>query len=92
MASTTDAFRPFREFESIAEGYRACEIEGAASLPFVVRGGDNTWASLAAIRKQLSFEASVKRYAGQGETVYMTGRDTIARFDDGTMVAQRQRF
>lgn len=92
MASPTDAFRPFREFDTLEEGFRACALEGAESLPFVVRGGDKTWASLAAIRKQLSFEASVKGYAGQGETVYMTGRDTIARFDDSTMVAQRQRF
>lgn len=94
MASPTDAFRPFREFDTLEEGFRACALEGAESLPFVVRGGDKTWASLAAIRKQLSFEASVKGYAvnGVGETVYMSGRDTLTNFDDGTMVAQRQRF
>jgi len=78
----------FREFPSITEGFSACELEGTESLPFIVRGGEEgTWASLASIRKQLGRESSVKGYSvtGKGETIYMSGQDTMTCFDDETM-------
>ena len=79
MASSTSNFLPFREFATIAQGYEACELEGAESLPFIVRAsslakigqvykGDvdavnTSWPSVAMIRKQLGFEVDVHGYS-----------------------------
>ena len=91
-------FLSFREFETITEGYLACESEGTKSLPFVVRAsslalsgvykGDTTsnstsWPSLEQIRKQLSREADIKGYVGKkNTTIHMNGKDTLASYDD----------
>ena len=94
----TSSFLSFREFETITEGYLACESEGIKSLPFVVRAsslalsgvykGDTTsnstsWPSLEQIRKQLSREADIKGYVGKDNTTkHMSGKDTLASYDD----------
>jgi hypothetical protein len=84
------SFITFREFDTVTEGFCACELEGVESLPFVVRANStgDSWSSLASIRKQLARESSVKGYlvSGNGETIYMSGQGTISCFDEGTMV------
>ena len=96
--SASSNFLSFREFETITEGYLACESEGIKSLPFVVRAsslalsgvykGDTTsnstsWPSLEQIRKQLSREADIKGYVGKDNTTkHMSGKDTLASYDD----------
>lgn len=83
-------FLSFREFETITEGYLACESEGASSLALSgVYKGDTTsnttsWPSLEQIRKQLSREADIKGYVGKDNTTkHMSGKDTLASYDAG---------
>jgi len=101
MATSSSCFHAFREFDTITEGFVACEAEGALSLPFVVRAStlalsgvfkgneysnQTSWPSLGTIRKQLSREADVKGYISKhNNTIHMNGTDTLALYDDGSM-------
>jgi hypothetical protein len=87
-------FLPVREFETIFEGFQACEKEGEDSLPFVVRSSKNNsdvkpngtaWPTVEMIRRQLGKEKNIRGYAC-GKTVFMSGMKTLEQYDSSTMM------
>lgn len=82
-------FRDFREFPSISEGFHSCE-RAELPFPFVVRTSKANvkgWPTLETIREQLSREKGITGYSGpDGKQTRLTGQQTLACYDDNTMV------
>lgn len=89
VVSAADGYGQVREFQSTTEGFRQCRLEGADSLPFVVRtrlGGScsqgvETWPNLEKVRQQIRFENKITGYDCFDTPWTKSGKEILALFD-----------